>query len=119
MRFEWAGHVASMLMEALSVFHSSLISLISLRTAEASLRSDDSLGNSAATRVRRFISLLMRSSPCVVRSLRRESAGIRSTVSMALAPSPGLLYPQILALEVPAFEGGRSPPLGKCGSGGQ
>ena len=66
-----------MFMEALSVSHSSLISL---RTAEASLRSDASLGNSVATRVRRFISLLMRSSPCVVRSLRRWSAGIRSTV---------------------------------------
>ena len=47
-----------MFMEVLSVSHSSLISL---RTVEASLRSDASLGNSVATRVRRFISLLMRS----------------------------------------------------------
>ncbi len=40
-----------------------------------------SLGNSVATRVRRLISLLMRSSILVVRSLRRWAAGRLRTVS--------------------------------------
>ncbi len=46
-----------------------------MRTAVTSRRALCSLGNSVATRVRRLISLLMRSSELVVRSLRRWAAG--------------------------------------------
>jgi len=55
-------------------------SLISLRPAETGLSSDASLGKSVATRVRRLISLLSRSRPLLVRSLRRWPGGKPKTV---------------------------------------
>jgi hypothetical protein len=54
-------------------------SLISERTAEASRRSEASFGKSVATRVRRLMFLLSRSSPLVVRSRRRWAAWSRRT----------------------------------------
>lgn len=50
------------------------------RTADASLRSEASLGNNVAPRVRRLISLLSRSTLFVVLSRRRWALGIMSTV---------------------------------------
>ena len=71
--YELAGHLAFMFREDRSV---SQASLISLRTAETSLSTAASFGNRVATRVRRLISLLSRSSPLLVGSLLRRAADV-------------------------------------------